>query len=204
MISSYPDYFAPMPMMPRGIPTIPGYSIGNIESPITRMEEDSNQADYDDNPNSSQSKDNNINESKNSDNTQQDNNSEDVSEDIENKDSKDSKDINIDKNLTRQQTGTTGTTEPAATGPTGTTGSTAFEMAPGSPVEQDTNYTQGYLRTQIGKRVRVTFLLGTGTLQDRTGILTDVGISYIIIRNEETNTRELADIYSIKFVSIFD
>ncbi|WP_419195466.1 hypothetical protein [Clostridium tyrobutyricum] len=107
-------------------------------------------------------------------------------------------DINIDKGLTRQQTGATG---PAATGPTGPP---PFEMAPGSPVEQDINYTQGYLRTQIGKRVRVTFLLGTGTLQDRTGILTDVGISYIIIRNEETNTRELADIYSIKFVSIFD
>ncbi|WP_438265355.1 hypothetical protein [Clostridium tyrobutyricum] len=132
-----------------------------------------------------------MNESKNSDNTQQDENPEDISE---------SKD-NIDKGLTRQQTGATG---PAATGPTGTTGSSPFEMAPGSPVEQDINYTQGYLRTQIGKRVRVTFLLGTGTLQDRTGILTNVGISYIIIRNEETNTRELADIYSIKFVSIFD
>lgn len=79
-----------------------------------------------------------------------------------------------------------------------------FEMAPGSPVIQDTNYTQGYLRTQIGKRVRATFLLGTGTLQDRTGILESVGISYIILRNEETNTKEMADIYSIKFVVIFD
>ncbi|WP_039653256.1 hypothetical protein [Clostridium tyrobutyricum] len=193
MISSYPDYFAPMPMMPRGIPTIPGYSIGNIESPITRMEEDSDQADYEsDNFENEDTEENNINESKNSDNTQQDENPENISE------SKDNIDINIDKGLTRQQTGATG---PAATGPTGPP---PFEMAPGSPVEQDINYTQGYLRTQIGKRVRVTFLLGTGTLQDRTGILTNVGISYIIIRNEETNTRELADIYSIKFVSIFD
>lgn len=82
--------------------------------------------------------------------------------------------------------------------------SSTFEMAPGSPVIQDTNYTQGYLRTQIGKRVRATFLLGTGTLQDRTGILENVGISYIILRNEETNTKEMADIYSIKFVVIFD
>lgn len=79
-----------------------------------------------------------------------------------------------------------------------------FEMAPGSPVQQDTNYTQGYLRTQIGKKVRVTYLLGTGTLQDRTGILDTVGISYIIIKNTETNTRELGDIYSVKFVTIFD
>ncbi|MEY8000434.1 hypothetical protein AB8U03_09555 [Clostridium sp. Mt-5] len=81
---------------------------------------------------------------------------------------------------------------------------TSFEMAPGSPIQQDTNYIQGYLRTQIGKRVRVTFLLGTGTLQDRTGILENVGISYIILREEGTNASELADIYSIKFVVIFD
>ncbi|UZQ49409.1 hypothetical protein [Clostridium kluyveri] len=81
---------------------------------------------------------------------------------------------------------------------------TTFEMAPGAPVTQDTDFVQGYLRTQIGKRVRATFLLGTGTLQDRTGILESVGISYIILRNEETNTKEMADIYSIKFVVIFD
>ncbi|MFL0194365.1 hypothetical protein ACJDU8_02060 [Clostridium sp. WILCCON 0269] len=81
---------------------------------------------------------------------------------------------------------------------------TQFEIAPGSPINQDINYTQGYLKTQIGKRIRATFLLGTATLQDRTGVLENVGISYIILRNEETNTRELADIYSIKFVVIFD
>lgn len=81
-------------------------------------------------------------------------------------------------------------------------GSTTFEMAPGSPVEQDTNYTQGYLRTQIGKRVLVSFLIGTNTYQDRTGILEKVGISYIILK-EPGNTELLADIYSIKFVRIF-
>ena len=44
-----------------------------------------------------------------------------------------------------------------------------FEMAPGAPVQQDVNYTQGYLRTQIGKRMLVSFLIGTNTYQDRTG-----------------------------------
>lgn len=81
-------------------------------------------------------------------------------------------------------------------------GSTTFEMAPGSPVMQDTDYTQGYLRTQIGKRVLVSFLIGTNTYQDRTGVLEKVGISYIILR-ETGNTQLLADIYSIKFVRIF-
>lgn len=78
-----------------------------------------------------------------------------------------------------------------------------FVKAPGSPAELDTEYTQGYLKTQIGKRVRVTFLIGTNTIQDRDGILEKVGISYIILRETETNNKVLCDIYSIKFVNIF-
>lgn len=104
----------------------------------------------------------------------------------------------LKEDILRQTTSTPRPT-PATPAP-----SSSFEAAPGSPVIQDINYIQGYLRTQIGKRVRATFLLGTGTLQDRTGILESVGISYIILRNEETNTKEMADIYSIKFVVIFD
>lgn len=78
----------------------------------------------------------------------------------------------------------------------------SYEMAPGAPVQQDINYTQGYLRTQIGKRVLVSFLIGTNTYQDRTGVLEKVGISYIILREQE-GTQLLCDIYSIKFVKIF-
>lgn len=78
-----------------------------------------------------------------------------------------------------------------------------FEVAPGAPVVLSTEYTQGYLRTQIGRRMRVTFLLGTNQIQDREGILEDVGISYIILRETQTNNLTLCDIYSIKFVVIF-
>lgn len=77
-----------------------------------------------------------------------------------------------------------------------------FEMAPGSPVQQDINFTQGFLRTQIGKRMLVSFLIGTNTYQDRTGVLERVGISYIILKEEE-GTELLCDIYSVKFVRIF-
>lgn len=79
-----------------------------------------------------------------------------------------------------------------------------FVAAPGSPRELGTEYTQGYLKTIIGKRVTVTFLLGTSSLTDRSGILTQVGISYIILRQTQTNTDVLCDLYSIKFVNIFD
>ena len=71
------------------------------------------------------------------------------------------------------------------------------------PIQNDINYTQGYLQTQIGKFVRVEFLLGTNTLVDRTGILTKVGISYIVLQETGTGNEILCDIYSIKFVNIF-
>ena len=77
-----------------------------------------------------------------------------------------------------------------------------FDMLPSTPV-LDIEYTQGYLKTQIGKRVKVEFLIGTNMLIDREGTLVDVGISYIIINEVETDDLLLCDIYSIKFVRFY-
>jgi len=63
-------------------------------------------------------------------------------------------------------------------------------------------YTPAFLREQIGKLVRVEFLIGTNNLTDRIGILEDVGASYILLRSIESNVLTYADIYSIKFVTI--
>lgn len=77
-----------------------------------------------------------------------------------------------------------------------------FDMMPTTPV-LDIQYTQGYLKTQIGRRVKVEFLIGTNMLIDREGTLVDVGISYIIIQEVETDDLLLCDIYSIKFVRFY-
>jgi len=66
-----------------------------------------------------------------------------------------------------------------------------------------TLYIPGYLKTQIGKLVKVEFLIGTAST-DRTGILVNVGVSYIIIRPIEVNGLLLCDLYSIKFVTIVE
>lgn len=71
------------------------------------------------------------------------------------------------------------------------------------PVVMETQYTQGYLKTQIGSKVKVEFLIGTNMLVDREGTLVDVGISYIIIIETETDDLLLCDIYSIKFVRFY-
>ena len=63
-------------------------------------------------------------------------------------------------------------------------------------------YTPGFLREQIGKLMRVEFLIGTNNLVDRIGILEDVGASYILLRSFENDSLIYCDIYSIKFITI--
>ena len=63
-------------------------------------------------------------------------------------------------------------------------------------------YTPAFLREQIGKLMRVEFLIGTNNMVDRIGILQDVGASYILLRSFENDSLVYADIYSIKFITI--
>lgn len=63
-------------------------------------------------------------------------------------------------------------------------------------------YTPAFLRENIGKLMRVEFLIGTNNLVDRTGILVDVGASYILLRALESDIITYADIYAIKFITI--
>lgn len=64
-------------------------------------------------------------------------------------------------------------------------------------------FTAGYLRTQIGKLMRVEFLIGN-SITDRVGRLAEVGASFIILQSLETNTRYMCDLFAIKFVNIID
>ncbi|HOM03059.1 MAG TPA: hypothetical protein PLH43_09555 [Acetivibrio sp.] len=68
---------------------------------------------------------------------------------------------------------------------------------------QNVAYTQGYLKQHIGARVKIEFLLGTNMLVDREGTLIDVGTSYVVIREVDTDDLLLADLYSIKFVRFY-
>jgi hypothetical protein len=78
-----------------------------------------------------------------------------------------------------------------------------FEVAPGSPVQNNLLYNQGWLTTQIGQYVKIEFLIGTTMLIDREGILKQVGISYVVIEESGTNDIVMCDIYSIKFVRVY-
>ena len=64
-------------------------------------------------------------------------------------------------------------------------------------------YLNGFLRTQIGRRVRVEFLLGTNTMTDRSGTLLGVGANYILINESDTDDLLACDFYNIKFIRFY-
>lgn len=66
----------------------------------------------------------------------------------------------------------------------------------------NTVYTPAFLKGYIGKLVRIEFLIGTNYLEDRSGILLEVGASYVVLRSLQDNNILYCDIYSIKFVTI--
>lgn len=63
------------------------------------------------------------------------------------------------------------------------------------------SYTPGFLRTQIGKVMRVEFYINN-TVTDKVGRLLQVGASYIVLQSVESNSITYCDLYSIKFVTI--
>lgn len=62
-------------------------------------------------------------------------------------------------------------------------------------------YVPGFLRTQIGKPIRVEFYIGT-QMTDRVGKLVEVGASYILLEEFSGNATIMCDLFSIKFVTI--
>lgn len=64
-------------------------------------------------------------------------------------------------------------------------------------------YIAGLLRSFIGERMRVQFLVGTGgPLLDLTGALVEVGANYIILQPIDSDDLVICDLFSIKFVTV--
>lgn len=63
-------------------------------------------------------------------------------------------------------------------------------------------YSPAFFRNFIGRLVKAEFLIGNTGLQDRIGILLEVGASYIVLRSVQDNNILYCDIFSIKFLTI--
>ncbi|MVB10773.1 hypothetical protein CAFE_14710 [Caprobacter fermentans] len=78
------------------------------------------------------------------------------------------------------------------------------DMTQSAPMTAESiEFLNGFLRTQIGRRVRVEFLIGTNTFTDKAGLLVGVGANYILLREAESDDILTCDFFNIKFVTIF-
>ena len=64
-------------------------------------------------------------------------------------------------------------------------------------------YMNGFLRTQIGRHVRVEQLIGSGNTEERFGFLVGVGNNYLLLQDISDGNILVVDFYSIKFVYIY-
>lgn len=65
----------------------------------------------------------------------------------------------------------------------------------------NTDFLPAYLKQFVGRWVRCEFFIGD-TVEQRVGVLHDVGASYIIIDVIEPQTLVVCDIFSLRFVTI--
>lgn len=68
---------------------------------------------------------------------------------------------------------------------------------------ENLQYLNGFLRTQIGKYMRVEQLVGSNMLEDRYGYLIGVGVNYILLQEQGTGNVSALDYYNIKYVYIY-
>lgn len=64
-------------------------------------------------------------------------------------------------------------------------------------------YLNGYIRTQIGRRLTIDFLIGTNNIVSKTGYLLGVAQNYILINELDTNDITTCDFYNIKFIRFY-
>lgn len=68
---------------------------------------------------------------------------------------------------------------------------------------ENLQYLNGFLRTQIGRYMRVEQLIGSSSIEERYGFLIAVGINYILLQELGTGNIMTMDYYSIKSLYIF-
>lgn len=78
----------------------------------------------------------------------------------------------------------------------------AASDAPMPETLESTLFIPGYLNTQLGKYMRIEFLIGN-SLTDRNGKLVKVGASYIILQAQNGDLI-VCDLFSIKFATIIE
>ncbi len=64
-------------------------------------------------------------------------------------------------------------------------------------------YLNGFIRTQIGRRVTIDFLVGSNNIVEKSGYLLGVAANYILLNELDTNDITTCDFYNIKFIRFY-
>lgn len=73
----------------------------------------------------------------------------------------------------------------------------------GAEQSDSVEYLNGLIRTQIGRRASIDFLLGTSGMVTKDGYILGVGSNYILINEVDTDDITACDFYNIKFIRFF-
>lgn len=72
------------------------------------------------------------------------------------------------------------------------------------PVTRESlQYLNGFIRTQIGRRITVDFLIGSNNMVSKSGYLLAVASNYILINELDTTDVTACDFYNIKFIRFY-
>ncbi len=83
-------------------------------------------------------------------------------------------------------------------------GVTASDLfIPYEVTRESLQYLNGFIRTQIGRRVTIDFLVGSDTMQSRTGYLLAVAQNYLLLNELDTNDVTACDLYTMKFIRFY-
>lgn len=74
-------------------------------------------------------------------------------------------------------------------------------LVPNNP--EELNNLNGFIKTQIGRKVTVDFLLGTNTLVSKTGYLVGIASDFIVLNEVNTNDITTCDFDNIKFIRFY-
>lgn len=64
-------------------------------------------------------------------------------------------------------------------------------------------YMNGFLRTQIGRYMRVEQMIGSDSTEDRYGFLVGVGNNYVLLQDISNGNVAIVDLYTIKYVYMY-
>ena len=78
-----------------------------------------------------------------------------------------------------------------------------YLLMPYEVTRESLQYLNGFIKTQIGRRVSIDFLIGSDITVTKTGYLLAVAQNYLLLNELDTNDVTACDLYTMKFIRFY-